>query len=180
MSVAVYRLLLTCATSIFATGTSSNTNPITPTINPITFVLVSSSANKMDANTATLSGCESIMTDPNPAVVRYNPSAKKYWNPAASINPNAITHAHPIRESGNFLFWYNEYKTTTTPAGKIRNPAISSGLNFNSKSFMTAMLVPQKKNGLIKNAMDSKFCKLNVSKTFSYTSCGFYLLPIYY
>ena len=70
------------APSLFTTdfnassGSSSNNRPRTPSANPATPSTPSVSPKKIDAKIATVSGCESMITEPNPADVRCSPSAR--------------------------------------------------------------------------------------------------------
>jgi hypothetical protein len=59
-----------------SSGSSSNNKPKTPRTKPATPSAPSVSPNKIEAKIATVSGCESIITDPRPAAVRCNPSAR--------------------------------------------------------------------------------------------------------
>jgi hypothetical protein len=101
----------------------------------------------MDAKTATVNGCESIITEPNPAEVRCKPSDKHPWNAVPSMSAKSEIANHAFFPFGHGRFCDAAHAINTNPAGTSLTEATNSGDVAGSTSFIATMLVPHRKNG---------------------------------
>mmetsp|Transcript_34548 Transcript_34548/g.87354 ORF Transcript_34548/g.87354 Transcript_34548/m.87354 type:complete len:283 (-) Transcript_34548:303-1151(-) len=142
---------------MYCSGTSSSSRPATPSSRPAMAEGPSFSPNRSAASTATVSGWLSMMTEPRPAGVRCNPSARNPWKAAPSINAKAATHAHAVHgfcaSQGCGLPCIMDQATSTMPAGSRRKEPMSMGGTAPSMPFITVMEVPQKAKGDMRRAM---------------------------
>lgn len=114
---------------------------------PSVAVRVMGSSRNRAANTATVSGCVSMMIEESPALVCWRPLALKAWNIVPSTRPKRATAAHAPASRGSAARREPATPQRMTPATSRRVTATKSGEVSGRTSFVETIAVPQRAKG---------------------------------
>ncbi|KAG6546703.1 hypothetical protein Mapa_011892 [Marchantia paleacea] len=110
-----------------------------------------------------------MITLPKPALVLFNPSAKKPWKHEASIRPKRIIEIQAIAPAGCFFPLEAPNQIRSNPAGISLTDATNIGPALGNTPFMATIAVPQRKKGL----MRSKVSKILYGEAIGASSLSF-------
>mmetsp|Transcript_1695 Transcript_1695/g.3794 ORF Transcript_1695/g.3794 Transcript_1695/m.3794 type:complete len:275 (+) Transcript_1695:341-1165(+) len=129
-------------------GSSRTASPATPSDKPKKAFGEIVSPRNSAARIATLTGCESIITLPMPAPVRWIPSARKPWKhvPSTSAKTRILNQSMPFFGKTSPPLC-DAHRRRRTPAGMSLVAPRKRGVVCSDTAFMATMLVPQKKKG---------------------------------
>lgn len=104
-------------------GSSPTQRPRTPMARPVAATAVMGSLRKRAARIATVSGCESMMTEERPAEVCSRPFAMNAWKSVPSTRPKRVTAPQAAALRGSGALRDAAIPQRMSPAGSSREMA---------------------------------------------------------